>query len=687
MQIKKYLIFFFLSLTIISSLFELAYADTILSHNNNLQQCLKLGSKPSFIIKFKNQESNLKTHSTLQSNILQKISVNGVKFTASRAMAQGAYIVFFQPDTATALEQIRPGCYSYQSIDNLIRKIKNKYNVEYIDPNVLKAPLAAFSKNISNLNISSKQWDLLTAPGGINLQNAWNINTGKAKAITAVLDTGDLNNTDLNPNIIAAVSFTNNGSYVNGASPSCGSECGAYDHGTHVAGTVAASGNLAYGENIFGVAPTSKIVQVNVFTKVTSAADCSPDPAPCLLVNSTDEVNALSWLAGQNFPGISAAPTISAINMSLGGSGTCPQSEQTVLNQLFAANISVAVSAGNSNTDASNDSPANCTGVFPVAATDRNGYGAPYSNYGSIVSFAAPGGDTTLDESNGIYSTIANGFGYMQGTSMSSPHVAGLLALLYSIDPTLTTTTALSILTSTATAFPAGGPGTSCTVLKPCGAGIINAGAAALQTQSQAPTLAWTPNMSVTQSTRAKAKSLQIYSSQARVTWQAAAWQPSRNTSITYTVYLNGAAVSTCTNITSTVCNITNLAPNIDYTVYVTASDGRQIYGPIQSNSVSFSNYLPLVTPIITSVTRDPMLKSQAFVYFSNSGFIFPTYTYIVNGIIGATVRYDAANNRFVISNITSPRQITGVSIIILNNDALNPLRVQTNTFVIPGIL
>jgi hypothetical protein len=84
--------------------------------------------------------------------------------------------------------------------------------------------------------------------------------------------------------------------------------------------------------------------QVNVFSKFTSPVDCQ-GPAPCLLVNTVDEINALSWLADTDFTGISAAPYVVAINMSLGGTGTCPLLEQDAFDTLLAKNISVAVAA------------------------------------------------------------------------------------------------------------------------------------------------------------------------------------------------------------------------------------------------------------------------------------------------------------------------------------------------------
>ncbi|WP_336924275.1 S8 family serine peptidase, partial [Streptomyces sp. JWR5-1] len=65
--------------------------------------------------------------------------------------------------------------------------------------------------------------------------------------------------------------------------------------------------------------------------------------------------------------------------------------------------------AGNFNTNAANFNPANCNNVITVAASDREGNRAAYSNYGSIIDVTAPGGETTSTSANGIWSTLNTG--------------------------------------------------------------------------------------------------------------------------------------------------------------------------------------------------------------------------------------------------------------------------------------
>jgi serine protease len=147
---------------------------------------------------------------------------------------------------------------------------------------------------------------------------------------------------------------------------------------------------------------------------------------------------------------------------------------QTAIQTARSRGAVVVVSAGNSNTQASQITPANCSGVVTVAATGISGGKASYSNFGSAVSLAAPGGDS----SGGILSTLNSGtaapgadnyVSYM-GTSMAAPMVSGVAALMFAVQPRLTPDQVAALLQSSATAFPA-----ACTG---CGSGIVNAGAA-----------------------------------------------------------------------------------------------------------------------------------------------------------------------------------------------------------------
>jgi serine protease len=171
--------------------------------------------------------------------------------------------------------------------------------------------------------------------------------------------------------------------------------------------------------------------------------------------------------------------------LSLGGSGACDTTTQNAVNTARSRGTVVIVAAGNSNANASGFSPANCTGVITVAAVNRSGGRAYYSNFGSIVDVAAPGGDTRTSSANGVASTLNSGtttpgsdaYAYYQGTSMATPHVAGVAALMFSVKPSLTPAQVESILKSTTRAFPA--------TCSQCGTGIVNAAAAVAAAAAQ----------------------------------------------------------------------------------------------------------------------------------------------------------------------------------------------------------
>ncbi len=134
--------------------------------------------------------------------------------------------------------------------------------------------------------------------------------------------------------------------------------------------------------------------------------------------------------------------------MSLGGPGVCSTTYQNAISAVNGTGTIIVVSAGNGNLNLNFNSyqPANCNGVLVVAATDRQGDKAIYSNYGAIVGISASVGENAPTLQNGVLSTSNTGltvpaadtYLYYQGTSMAAPHVVGVVSVMLSLEPTLT---------------------------------------------------------------------------------------------------------------------------------------------------------------------------------------------------------------------------------------------------------
>lgn len=353
--------------------------------------------------------------------------------------------------------------------ESLMRQLASNPNVEYIEVDKLNKPF--LTPNDTNY---SQQWGYQDSDAGIRANEAWDVTSG-AGSVVAVLDTGITNHSDLNANILpgydfiidTTVSNDGNGRDSDPSDPGdwvTANQCGGVHaaqnsswHGTHVAGTIAAVTNNAKG--VAGVAYSAKVVPVRVL------GTCGG--------YDSDIADAITWASGGTVSGVPAnANPAEVINLSLGGSGACGSTTQTAINGAVGRGTTLVIAAGNDNTNVSNASPANCANVVAVGSITSTGARSSFSNYGAGVDIAAPGSTIMSTLNTGTTTPGSETYANYSGTSMATPHVAGVVALIQAVSATPKTPAQVeALLKSSARPFPS-------TPSQPIGAGIADAKAA-----------------------------------------------------------------------------------------------------------------------------------------------------------------------------------------------------------------
>lgn len=334
------------------------------------------------------------------------------------------------------LAQLNPQ--SYQKLETLkaLDKLRADPGVEYAEPNYIRKAM-----RVPNDSGYPFQWHYPQ----INLPQAWDITIGSSSVIVGVIDTGVwLNHEDLSGQLVAGYDFISD---VSNALDGNGIDADPNDpgdgngppgssswHGTHVAGTIAARTNN--GSGVAGVGWNTRVMPLRALGGEGGS--------------SFDIIQAARYAARlSNDSGTLPAQAVDVLNLSLGGPDSSSAEEQAFA-EVRNAGVIIVAAAGNEHTG-SLGYPASYSGVVSVSAVDLQGnFASTYSNFGPAIDVAAPGGELSGDfdgdgYNDGVLSTLVeeegktvSAYGFYEGTSMASPHVAGVIALMKAVYPGLT---------------------------------------------------------------------------------------------------------------------------------------------------------------------------------------------------------------------------------------------------------
>ena len=339
-------------------------------------------------------------------------------------------IVYF--DNETNRLQLQFPAEQRTTIKNDIRTKLNKYKLLIWDE-------AIFSSSKTFNDPASRDFQKFGPWAALNLPAAWDITTGDTSVIVAVIDNGfDLKHFELKSKFVKPYNVVTDSRVITFANDEKG------PHGTHVAGLVGAVGNNSKG--IIGAAPNCKIMPIQ--TAGSTSQFLMTDVVDAILYAIKNNADVINMSLGLQFTDEIKNMSQSQQENMIGQFG---KDEAEFWNELFLMadenNVTIVTAAGNQNIIVGLDPMSRSSRSIKVAATDNSKQKAFFSNY---FSFNLNNGSCLSAPGSNIYSSAPNGgFIYESGTSMASPLVAGIVALMKSVNKNISNKNIMRILHET----------------------------------------------------------------------------------------------------------------------------------------------------------------------------------------------------------------------------------------------
>ncbi len=412
-------------------------------------QAADFGPEPRIIVKLRSTDDGRVQIQSAPEKLASVAARAGVAAKPVRAL--GAQLEVMAVDAAAAAE----------SLEATLARLNADPSVEYAELDGRRYLHAA-----PDDLLYAQQWYLQAAsgaPSAIDAERAWDVTTGSPDVVVAFLDTGvlydhpDLQAAGVGGRLLPGYDFVSNVAAANDGDGRDADPTDAGDwvstadrqsttfsgcdvsssswHGTRVAGIIGARSNNAAG--IAGIAWQPWLLPVRVIGKCGG--------------RDSDILAAMLWAAGIHVDGVPDNPyPASVLNLSLGADGSCSRAYEDVIAAINARGAVVIVSAGNEGGPVS--SPANCPGAAGIAGLRHVGTKVGYSSLGPQIALSAPAGNCVNTSGACLFSimtttnagtttptihTYTDQFAYNVGTSFSAPIVAGIAALMVSVNGNL----------------------------------------------------------------------------------------------------------------------------------------------------------------------------------------------------------------------------------------------------------